>query len=477
MPAGRAGRAGDSKATRVRAKKASGLTCRNCRTRKIRCDGSQPACGICLAYNEECHYDKAPPMSQVLAMTDRIAELERMVRELQQNANQPGATSSSSTTFNNTSETYLESGSFQDTASSLPPETTPIPDDTTLDRSDAYYETTSAVHAPETALQQLTPNTATHSVLGGRTDRQHRRLLAPDARQLAFWADRVAEIGSVQLHLPPETVRHLLETHWTWVHPAFMFVNRETFLRDAATGGEFYSTLLLAVLCLHSTRFTDHHLSEELLARSKLLLGQEIHKEGSIPLVQALLQYSAHEIGKGHVSQAWLYSGMAFRIATDLDLFSETWNDQDEIRVEEARRAQVSCQLAWSCFLWDKIISLYFGRSPTLSEPPKSQLNPDLPVDEVDIWPKVGAGLDGRGYPETPSHKHACFANFGKLAVIINDVLLHIYGRRRTKQILAFVRDTRQRLSAWRAQSPAALRVDTTTEPQRCVPPHIVTQK
>lgn len=100
-----------------------------------------------------------------------------------------------------------------------------------------------------------------------------------------------------------------------------MFVSRPAFLRDTAVGGPLSSHLLQAVLCLDSTRFVEHAWSEDLLARVHLFLGQELHREPFVSTVQALLSLSGGEIGKGRMSQSWLYSGMAFRMAVDMGIF------------------------------------------------------------------------------------------------------------------------------------------------------------
>jgi hypothetical protein len=350
-----------------------------------------------------------------------------------------------------------------------------------LTDTNAYYDTTSSVHAPETLLQQeRTPVSATSISKPSLSSVQSHKTLSPSSQgQISFWEDKVVEVGSVQLHLPEATVRHLLHTHWTWVHPAFMFVHKETFLRDAATGGEFYSPLLLSVICLHSTRFTDHHLDEELLARTRLYLGHAIHQESSIPMTQALLQHSAREIGRGNLSQAWLYSGMGFRMAADLGLFTQPWIEHDDMTTEQARRYQISRQLAWSCFLWDKIISLYFGRHPTISEPPAATISFDESSDGDELWHPYDA-QDNRDYPLVQSQKLACFTNFCKLSIIINDVLFNIYGKQRTHNVLEFIRSARQRLREWRHNSPNGLRIDVFGSPDErfhCPPQHILTQK
>lgn len=430
-------------------------------------------------------------MSQILAMTERIAELERATQGHGAHATNP-MDQSPLLTLKDAVETTA--------TPQMSPDTIPPParaghiealsqadmnaaTSVHLTSANAYYDTTSSVHAPETVLQQektpITTPSAVHTQALHEASKQS--LVASSRHQLQFWEDRVIESGSTELHLPAESVRHLLSTHWTWVHPAFMFVDRDTFLRDAATGGDFYSPLLLSVLCLHSTRFTDHHLDEELLARTKLYLGHAMHQESSIPLTQALLQHSAREIGRGNLSQAWLYSGMAFRTAIDLGLFTDAWKDQDDMGTGQLRRNRISRQLAWSCFLWDKVISLYFGRHPTLAEPPKLAFTFDAETDEAEMWQPYGADiLNGLDYPPTPSHKLACFANFCKLGVIINDVLFTIYGRQRTDNVVDFVRETRQKLQRWRNETPPGLRIDVSSSAEgglHCPPQHILTQK
>lgn len=454
-----------TRTSRQQVKKSPTLTCRGCRSRKIRCDGAQPSCGICLAYNDECHYDKVPPMTQVLAMTDRIAELERLVQDLRRNTSQKSAPSTAAPAVSLTDggEAFQPSLDEGHLVHSVPAQDVASPEDVALDEGETYYETTSAIHDPETVRSRSEGSGPLRC-----------KLPTMNSTQLAFWGDRVHETASTLLGIPSDTIRHLLDTHWTWVHPTFMFVNREVFLKDTATGGQYSSPLLLSVLCLHSTRFTDRHLSEDLLARVNLLLGQEIHKGGSVTLAQALLQLSAREIGEGNVSQSWLYSGMASRICIDLGLYTRDWTISADADPVVIRRSQVSYQLAWSCYLWDKAVSLYFGRSPSLPEPPMSDSNFDTSADEEIIWRPTG---DEQGERGAYSHKISCFHNFCKLGVIINDILLNIYGRLRTATVLEFVQKTQHRLHQWRSESPKALTVYPSCRPQHCPPPHILTQK
>jgi hypothetical protein len=61
---------------------------RNCLTGEIwlthqtRCDGTQPSCKTCDVYQDECRYERPPPMSQVIGMAQRLQDAEDTIEEL-----------------------------------------------------------------------------------------------------------------------------------------------------------------------------------------------------------------------------------------------------------------------------------------------------------------------------------------------------------------------------------------------------------
>lgn len=297
--------------------------------------------------------------------------------------------------------------------------------------------------------------------------------------QLALWHSRAVEACSLQQRLPSEKINHLFKTYWTWVFPAFLFVSRPHFLRDTSIGGQYSSPLLCSVICFQATRFTDHILGQELLAHVRFLLGQEIHRGPSIPLVQALLQLSARELGNGSLHQAWLYSGMAFRLATDMGIFTRPPRS-----ASDATENHIRGQLAWSCYLWDKAVSLYLGRVPSLPERP--DFEPVILDDQIEseIWaPYVGGSGDptndmsnnsNRWHP-VQTYGITCFSNFCKLGTIIHDILATMYTKKPNSDMLAFVQQTRQRLENWRSETPMQLKILPGS--QVCPPAHIISQK
>ena len=142
------------------------------------------------------------------------------------------------------------------------------------------------------------------------------------------------------------------------------------------TGGQYYSPLLLTILCGHAARFHEGNVGDILIARARLLLSAEIHRPSAITTVQALLQLSARDLAYGQISQAWLYSGMAFRMVTDLGLHHSSGNIQSLGHLN-AEDLEIRRRLFWSCYFWDKCISLYLGRIPALVDLP-SEPCPEL---------------------------------------------------------------------------------------------------
>jgi hypothetical protein len=71
--------------------------------------------------------------------------------------------------------------------------------------------------------------------------------------------------------------------------------------------------------------------------------------------------------------EAWLYSGMAFRIAVDLGIHLPPERLRDYVRNLTAEDIEIRKRLFWGCYTWDKAISLYLGRMPAFT--PTVELN------------------------------------------------------------------------------------------------------
>lgn len=127
-------------------------------------------------------------------------------------------------------------------------------------------------------------------------------------------------------------VQYLLDSHWCWIQPLFNFIYRPAFTRDMKNHGFYYSDTLLNAVLSHSVRWckADPEISLQLepyeggayfakRARNDVMLAVQ-SGPATIPTIQTLLLLSAQECGRGSLTQAWLYSGMAFRLIEDSTL-------------------------------------------------------------------------------------------------------------------------------------------------------------
>ena len=201
--------------------------------------------------------------------------------------------------------------------------------------------------------------------------------------------------SAFKINMPKEISLELLNYHWCWIHPLFLFVYRPAFTRGMAmvdynsTDAQdppYFSETLLRVVHAHASRFLNHDVyqyqssnanqspmatncsahdfSQRMSDEARYGLGLDIMKPSAIPTIQALLQQSAREVVFGHASQAWTFAGVAFRMALDMGIHLPSDKLQSFIETLTPEDVEIRKRLFWSCYTWDKILSLYLGRMP-----------------------------------------------------------------------------------------------------------------
>ncbi|KAL2815054.1 fungal-specific transcription factor domain-containing protein [Aspergillus cavernicola] len=464
------------------------LTCENCRARKTRCDGTQPSCKTCEVYHDECRYEKPPPMSQIIAMANRLQEAEQTILKLKKALETEPSPVYHPTTANQSvspaSEGHLghpgNSTQHRARSSSTEPTSEELLADLSRDEHGkiSYYGPTSAIYEPA-ELDPPSADIQSYDELPSKTN--IRTLLTWNAEEYRSWEEFALGNAAIETSIPRATMSKLLQIHWAWIAPMFMWVYRPAFMRDMTTGGPYYTPFLLTVLCAHAARFHERPIGEMLICRARLLLGSEIQKPSTIPTVQALLQLSAREMAYGSTSQAWLYSGMAFRMVSDLGLHHNSGKIL-HLGYLSPEELEIRRRLFWSCYFWDKAISLYLGRSPVLLELPFDHTPEFLDTSaENEVWsPYHGETLNlsrvsvGE-YPPMKAHLISCFENSCKLSVILNDILIELYSRRGSPD-LGKTLQIKRKLDEWRENLPEHLKYDPQNLPAHCPPPHIMTQ-
>ena len=174
----------------------------------------------------------------------------------------------------------------------------------------------------------------------------------------------------------PEVIKHILNMYWTWHYPFFTLLSKTLFYRDFHLGKpppdthrrtEYCTPLLVNAILALGCHFTsspaaredpedsattgDHFFNEA----KRLYVEHDEYGKPRLATVQALALMSVREAGCGREAKGWVYSGMSFRMASDMGInlhpaslttSKESGPDEDE---EDARRITF-----WGCFLIDK---------------------------------------------------------------------------------------------------------------------------
>lgn len=153
------------------------------------------------------------------------------------------------------------------------------------------------------------------------------------------------------------------------------------------------SPFLLNAVLAQAARYSDRPEAPQLgqIFAQKTLdtLAAEVEKGSSIPAIQGLLIFSARECACGRTSQGWLYSGMAFSMMRDMGIQIHPRKLSHLGGHFSAVELALRQQIFWSCYTWDKTMSLCLGRNPALHDT-IDQLSNDVLLDgdeaENELW-------------------------------------------------------------------------------------------
>lgn len=172
------------------------------------------------------------------------------------------------------------------------------------------------------------------------------------------------------IDIDSSAITETLVLFFKWQYPNFMFVYRDTFLRNhygMREESKYWSlSLLLSICALGSLMLPQGE---------KKAFGEQCHDaaesiamvtdlvQPSITAVQTFLCLAFYEIGAGNLSKGWAFSGIAFRMAQDLGFQKdpETWSILDS-SLNTHEDVEVRRRIYWGCYISDKLISFILGR-------------------------------------------------------------------------------------------------------------------
>ncbi|KAK3630896.1 hypothetical protein LTR56_017169 [Elasticomyces elasticus] len=170
--------------------------------------------------------------------------------------------------------------------------------------------------------------------------------------------------------LPDDLICHLTRLYFTWHNPSLQIVDQRAFEQAQKAQPKdqtFYSEVLMNAICALGAALDDRRhpglpsqLSELFAKRAKAILELEL-EEPRVATVQGLAILSCHEAAMTRDTMAWVFSGMAVRLAFDLGLHAATRSYVEEgvMNEDEARSRS---NTFWGVFINDNVLSLNLGR-------------------------------------------------------------------------------------------------------------------
>ncbi|KAF7729133.1 hypothetical protein EC973_004901 [Apophysomyces ossiformis] len=229
------------------------------------------------------------------------------------------------------------------------------------------------------------------------------------------------------LELPPNDLSmHLIKLYFKYFYPSLPLFYKKRLFSSVVQPIEPVSPLLLNAIYAVASRISpDVRVRSDptsadtagdiFFERAKSLLDDYCDLP-RISTVQALLLLATHQHGAMKSARAWLYSGMAFRMAQDLGLHRNC--DQWNIPPDERERRK---RVFWCCFIVDRLTSAAYGRSSTFEE-----RDCDVPFPTVDDDEEIKLD-NSTDSTRPPVRLLDIFVNSIKLCDILGHVLRNLY--------------------------------------------------
>lgn len=265
--------------------------------------------------------------------------------------------------------------------------------------------------------------------------------------------------ASILAETPSTILIDLLDTYWTYPHHLHCVICKPLFLRDLYSSGPYVTPFLLCAVLAQAARYSTRSDATDIgrgfAAKALQLLSSDIEKGSSIPTIQALLVFSARECACGRVSQGWLYSGMAFRMMRDLGIDVSPKKLGHLTKQFSEEDLAIRQQVFWSCYTWDKTMSVCLGRTAVLHcsvELPTPDTLPFAREADDEVWPPTITNTSlADGLVKQKALSTARFIAYCELSIITESVLDTLYSRPHSGQLhlLTYLDTTLQRLQSW----------------------------
>ncbi|KAK9717186.1 hypothetical protein K7432_006392 [Basidiobolus ranarum] len=399
--------------------------CDTCRKKKVKCDGNHPSCSNCIRLNVSCAYlpsfkkrgpRQGPPVVEEKLTGSSVEFFRRLSAPGSTQYSKINQQSSSSSSIPNFNPSLISIPALP----AVPPNFfsnfshIPIP---SFDAGGTPFFGNIGAHMPppyptncqgkdleveeeeeeigdplekEVAVREKVEQVWPQSYLGN-TSGLHLLTASGGSEKSPSpksESESLCLIGADSLP-PPQITEHLANIYFDVIYPQMPFIHRPTFFKRLKN--KEIPPILILSICACVSRLATHPaglvddaprggeiFSERF--RNILVLCLD---DPCLSTTQALLIFSYFEYTNARISRAWMYLGMAVRMAQELGINRlDERGSFDDQSPSEWIEAETRRRVWWSCFIRDRLGSSSTGRSMAIDEQDTRVL---LPCDESDF--------------------------------------------------------------------------------------------
>lgn len=334
------------------------LSCQQCRSRKIKCDGNSPCLG-CIKAAIQCiptvndMRKKRIPVNYVQKLESQINNIRKFITDLR------------------TLDTEKQLEKLKDTD--------------LIELVDTEPEAPTSNY-PNTPSQDLQDDVEENKVIYGPTSVYDNHIIANSKRP----PKRENEVAIInKLNKDPDILK-CIQLFFTWQYPDHnMFIFREAFLIDffdPKPTSIYCSKTLILSICALGSRMSDeertYRRSKEFYQELKSILLSTL-SQPSIASLQSFMVLAFFDICNGLNSSGWMLLGNAMRMGFDIgfQLNPKVWFVKSKESLNPLD-VEIRSRIYWGCYMADHFISLVLGRPSILkmadSSIPETADLPDL---------------------------------------------------------------------------------------------------
>ncbi|KAL4899620.1 hypothetical protein BDW74DRAFT_189000 [Aspergillus multicolor] len=455
------------------------VACDECRVRKVRCDGVQPACGPCMKRADRgarCRYTGEPEKKR--AAESYITSLENRIKDLEgagpvyvpgfSEANGLRQAGTPNKTLGSTAgETLLLQSSLSQATSvnsaefslGTLPACSPLfgnPGGNLISRNPGRRTSkptgsTEGINAmmgsvEERPSQEFFGSSSAASFMRQIKTAVDRKVSSPQqdtepANDLglgaSFLSPQRKRTSAIHDYVLPsrKTADSLIDVYWQYVFPLYPLVDsihlQEEYARLwTGEGPQSDENMLMCtfnVIFALACQLADFIAPDEressaasFFSRAKDLLHFSLWDSGSASLIQCLLLMAQYLQSTNSAHQCWIVTGLAVRNAQSMGLHLP----QTISRLQSPQEQQLARKIWHGCVLMDRVISMTFGRPAMITKASARSVPLPVTVDEEYIASSSDTQMT---QPANQPSIMSFYAKSLELYEILNDILLSLY--------------------------------------------------